>query len=805
MTRDLRYGFRALLRQPGFTIVAVAALALGIGVNSAVFSVVDAVLLRPLPYGEPDRLVVVWDSVPRAGQDRNIVSPANYRDSARESQSFESMAAYTEAFLNLNSDGGEAERVAGVIATPNFFETLRVTPAYGSGFRAEDVGSRGDARAWPVVISHDLWQRRFGGDPTALGRVVALNGGRGEIVGILPRGFLFSGKRVDAFMPLTLPNDDDMERRRGWRYLTVVARLRPGVTLEAAQLDMTRVAASLAARYPEVNAGRGANVRSLEQETIGDARPALLLLQGSVAFVLLIAAANVAILQLARAVRRMPELTTRAALGATRRQLATQLFVEGLILASAGAVLGSLLAAFGVRLLVALSPAGLPRAEEATLDLRVLALTLAAALASSLVSGLLPALYAARVDLRSALQRSGRAGSGARSVGQRALVVAQVAVSLVLLVGAGLTARSFAALQSVDPGFLREGALVMDLSLGSAYDTPEARARFFQQLVASVESLPGVRSAGVTDHLPLSGEDASRRFNVLGSEEPVVADEHPAAEYRRVSPRYFDAMGISVLRGRAFTESDGPEPAGVVVLNQAFVARFLSGEKALGTRITIEDGEPRVREVVGVVADAKHFSLGAPARPEMYVPYLDGPRPNATLVVRAAGVAAGPLVSGIRAALARIDAGVPLANVKTIDAHLAAASARERFSARVLGMFAALALLMATLGLYGVVAYMAAQRRSEIGLRMALGADRPAIARLVIGEGLRLALAGLLIGVAGALALARVIAAQLYGVGPGDPVAFAWGAAVLAMAALLACCVPALRATRVDPAVCLRA
>jgi putative ABC transport system permease protein len=464
-----------------------------------------------------------------------------------------------------------------------------------------------------------------------------------------------------------------------------------------------------------------------------------------------------------------------------------------------------LFAAWGVRLLVAFSPAGLPRAEQATLDLRVLALTLAAALASSLVSGLLPALYAARADVRSALQRSGRAGSGARSVGQRALVVAQVAVSLILLVGAGLTARSFTALQSVDPGFLREGALVMDLSLPRAYDTAEARARFFQQLVASVESLPGVRSAGITDNLPLSGEDASRRFNVLGSEEAVSAAEHPAAEHRRVSPRYFDAMGISVLRGRVFTESDGPERAGVVVLNQTFVDRFLSGDKALGRRITIEDGEPRVREVVGVVADVKHFSLGAPAKPEMYVPYLDWPRPNASLVVRAAGVAAGPLVSGIRAALARVDAGVPLANVKTIDAHLAAASARERFSARVLGLFAALALLMAALGLYGVVAYMAAQRRSEIGLRMALGADKPAIARLVIGEGLRLALAGLVIGLAGALALARVIAAQLYGVDPSEPVAFAGSAAALAAATLLACCVPALRAMRVDPAVCLRA
>lgn len=805
MTRDLRYGIRALLRQPGFTFIAVATLALGIGVNSAVFSVVDAVLLRPLPYGEPDRLVVVWDRVSRVGQDRNIVSPANYRDSARENQSFESMAAYTEAFLNLNSDGGEVERVAGVIATPNFFETLRVAPAHGRGFRAEDAGRRDDAGAWPAVISHDLWQRRFGGDPKALGRVVALNGGRGEIVGILPRGFLFSGKRVDAFMPLTLPNADDMERRRGGRYLTVVARLRPGVTLERAQLDMTRVAASLAARYPEVNAGRGANVRSLEQETIGEVRPALLLLQGSVAFVLLIAAANVAILQLARAVRRMPELATRRALGATRGQLVTQLFVEGLVLAPAGAVFGSLLAAWGVRLLVAVSPAGLPRAEQATLDLRVLALTLAAALASSLVSGLLPALYAARTDVRSALQRSGRAGSGAGSVGQRTLVVGQVALSLILLVGAGLTARSFTALQSVDPGFLREGALVMDLSLPRAYDRAEARARFFQQLVASVESLPGVRSAGITDNLPLSGEDASRRFHVLGSEEPVSAAKRPAAEHRCVSPRYFDAMGISVLRGRVFTESDGPERAGVVVLNQTFVDRFLSGDKALGRRITIEDGEPRVREVVGVVVDVKHFSLGAPAKPEMYVPYLDRPGPNVSLVVRAAGVAAGPLVNGIRAALAGVDAGVPLANAKTIDAHLAAASARERFSARVLGAFAALALLMAALGLYGVVAYMAAQRRSEIGLRMALGADRPAIARLVIAEGLRLALAGLVIGLTGAFALARVIAAQLYGVGPSDPVAFMWGAMALAAAALLACCVPALRATRVDPAVCLRA
>jgi putative ABC transport system permease protein len=805
MTHDLRYGIRALLREPGFTFVAVTTLALGIGINSAVFSVVDAVLLRPLPYDEPNRLVVVWDRVSRVGQDRNIVSPANYRDWARESQSFESMAAYTEAFLNLSADGGEVERIAGVIATPNFFETLRVAPAYGRGFRAEDAGGRGDAVAWSAVISHDLWQRRFGGDPAILGKVLALNSGRGEIVGILPRGFLFSGKRVDAFVPLTLPSGEEMERGRGWRYLTVVARLRPGVTFEQAQVDMTSVAAGLAARHPEVNAGRGANVRSLEQEMLGEVRPALLLLQGSVAFVLLIAAANVAILQLSRAVRRRPELATRAALGATRRQLVKQLFAEGLLLALAGAVFGSVLAAWGARLLVVFSPTGLLRAEQATLDLRVLALTLATALASSLVSGLLPALYAAGTDVRSALQRSGRAGSGARSVGQRALVVAQVAVSLILLVGASLTARSFAALQSVDPGFRREGALVMDLSLPRAYDTAEARARFFQQLVAGVESLPGVRSAGITDNLPLSGEDASRRFNVLGSADAVLAAGRPAAEHRGVSPRYFDAMGVSVLRGRTFTESDGPEGAGVVVVNQAFAARFLGGRDALGQRIAIEDGEPRVREVVGVVADVKHFSIRAHSLPEMYVPYRDRPRPNVSLVVRATGVANGPLAAGIRGELAKVDADIPLANVKTIDAHLASASARERFSARVLGVFAALALLMAALGLYGVVAYMAAQRRSEIGLRMALGADKPAIARLVIGEGLRLTLAGLVIGLVGALALARVIAAQLYGVGPGDPAAFAWGAAALAAAALLACGVPALRATRVDPAVCLRA
>jgi len=802
MTHDLRFALRALLRQPGFTLVAVATLALGIGINSAVFSVVDAVLLRPLPYGDPGRLVVVWDRAVQVGQDRNIVSPANYRDWARESHSFESMAAYTEAFLNLNADEGEVERIAGVIATANFFETLRVTPAQGRGFRAEDGGSRGEASAWPAVISHDLWQRRFGGDPAALGKVMTLNGGRGEIVGILPRGFLFSGKRVDAFVPLQLEGAEQVEHRRGWRYLTVVARLGPGVTLERAQIDMTNVAASLAARYPEVNAGRGANVRSLEQETLGDVRPALMLLQGSVAFVLLIAAGNVAILQLARAIRRMPELATRAALGATRAQLVKQLFAEGLLLALAGGAAGTVLAAWCVRLLVAASPAGLPRAEQASLDLRVLVLTLAAALASSLVSGLIPALYAARADLRSSLQRSLRASSGARSVGQRALVVAQVAVSLVLLVGAGLTARSFAALQSVDPGFLREGALVMDLSLPGAY-TPAAQARFIRQLVARVESLPGVRSAGVTDNLPLSGEDASRSFRVIGSEAPSVADR-PAAEHRGISPRYFEAMGISVLRGRAFADSDRGDGAGVVVLNQAFVDRFMAGGDALGRQIAIDDREPRLREVVGVVANVKHFSLGAAAKPEMYVPYFDRPRPNVSLVVRAGDVAAAPLAAGIRAELAKLDATIPLANVKTIDAHLAAASARERFSARVLGVFAALALLMAALGLYGVVAYATAQRRLEIGLRMALGADKPAIARLVVGEGVRLALAGLVIGLAGALALGRVIAAQLYAIAPSDPIAFAWSALALAAATLLACWVPAVRATLVDPAVCLR-
>ena len=421
-----------------------------------------------------------------------------------------------------------------------------------------------------------------------------MNGGRGEIVGILPRGFLFSGKRVDAFLPLTLPSGEEHGARGAagatspsWRGCG------PASTLEQAQVDMTSVAASLAARHPEANAGRGANVRSLEQETLGEVRPALLLLQGSVAFVLLIAAANVAILQLARAVRRMPELATRAALGATRRQLVTQLFVEGLVLALAGAAAAACSRPGGF---ACSSPSARracrapnrPRSTFACSRSRWPRRWPAASSPACCRRCTQPA-----PTLRSALQRSGRAGSGARSVGQRALVVAQVAVSLILLVGACLTARSFAALQSVDPGFLREGALVMDVSLPGAYDTAEARARFFQQLVPSVESLPGVRSAGITDNLPLSGEDASRRFHLLGSEEAVLAAERPAAEHRGVSPRYFDAMGISVLRGRVFTESDGPERAGVVVVNQAFVDRFLGGRDALGQQIAIEDGEPR--------------------------------------------------------------------------------------------------------------------------------------------------------------------------------------------------------------------
>lgn len=799
MLHDLRHGIRALARAPAFTTVAVSVLALGVGASTALFSVLNAVVLRPLPYRNPERLVMVWDSVPRLGLYRNLVSPSNFVDWQRQNPAFESMGAYTELLLNLPADGdGIPERVYGLAVTPLFFDTLGVRPAVGRLFGAEAAST---AEARQLILSHDLWKRRFGGDPGIVGRSTPL----GHVVGVLPSDFFFPSRRFEVFRLLethrwTNPGGATEGQLRNWRrgrWLTVVARLRADVAVEEAQTTMDAVTARLATRYPEANEGRGARLRPVEDELLGTVRPFLLLLQGAVALVLLIAAANVANLQLVRSLERGRELATRAALGATRRQLVRLCLAENLLLALLGGAAGVVLASWGTRLILAMSPEGVPRIGEASLDGRVLVFSLLCTLSACLIAGLLPALRASGANVRDALQQGNRRVAAGRSRAQTAFAVAQIALSLSLLAGAGLLTKTFARLQGVDAGFTGNESVALDLSR-SGVDREEV-APFFADLLVRVEGLPGVRSAGITSHLPLSGEEGRRSFAVVG-EHAVLPGETTDASFRRVSAGYFDAMGISQRRGRGFLAGEG----GVVIVNEAFVRKFLPVGDPLGRHLVIEDGPPRPREIVGIVSDVRHTALTEDAQPEMYVTHFDRPWPNMTLVVRAATGQPSALISSVRRVVATIAPTLPLANVKTLDQYVTDAVAPHRFLMRLVGAFAATALLLAALGVYGVVAFGVVRRRHELGVRMALGANARDVVRLVLVDGLRLVGVGLTLGLAGAVTVGQALEALLYGVRPLDPLVL--GAVILLMAsvALAACYVPARQASRLDPLVAIR-
>jgi len=787
--QDVRLAARTLRGDPGFSGTAVLILALAIGGATVVFGVVDAVLLRPLPYPDPERLVVVWDTVPRLGLQANLVSPADYDDWKRESRVFAGLGAYTEGFANVTSEGGgPAERVACLIASPSFFPTLRVRPVLGRGF-SPDEGTPGEA-----IISHRLWRRWFGGDPR-LGDL-GLNGVRRAVVGVLPRDFTFFGKEFDVFT--VAPDHGRGDSWRGRRYLTVVGRLAPGVSPAAAQAEMGALAARLAERHPDHNAGHGARISPLVEETFGRFRRPLLVLLGAIGLLLAIACANVALLLLARAEGRRRELAVRAALGASRWRLIRQLMTESLLLALVGGGLGVGLAAVGGAWIAALAPAGVPRLEALPLDGRVLGFALAVSVSTGLLFGWLPAVRSVREEATCAL-RQGSAGRG-RARARGALVTGEVALSLVLLVGAGLMVRTFANLLDVDPGFAPEGGLAMDVTLPGTYREPPRAAAFFEELAARALALPGVTAAGVTTHLPLGGETGSRPFVVEG--DVPLAPDKPMAELRKVSGGYLAAMGIAVRRGRALTRSDGPDAAAVVV-NEAFVRRFLGGRDPLGRRLVIEDGPLRPREVVGVVADVRHSALTRGPRPEMYLSHLERPWPHMTLVVRGRGEAAA-LAAPLRRELAALDPGVAGANVKTLEEYVSSSLASERFSLVVLGGFAGSALLLVLMGVHGVTSYAASRRTVELGIRTAIGARRRDLLGLVAGEAIRFVLLGVVAGLAGALVLGRAMTSLLYGVAPADAATLALSALLLGGLALVSCLVPAWRAARADPLHALR-
>ncbi|HYS05472.1 MAG TPA: ABC transporter permease [Candidatus Dormibacteraeota bacterium] len=811
LVQDLKFGLRSLVKNPGFTAVAVLALALGIGANSAIFSVVNAILLRPLPYPQPDRLMSVWQNNSVRGWHKDVITPADFVDFRREARSFESMATFFGRGFNLQS-GVTAERVRGADVSLDFFRVLRMIPATGRGFTTQDE-TGGSGRI--AVIGHALWERRFGADPRAVGRSITLNSESVTIVGIAPPGFRYPdqaeiwtlAKNVVPLNPF-VPVATDIKEVRGMHYLYCIARLAEGSGREQAQAELDTIAARLEKQYPASNANTGVEIIPLHESIVGDVRPALLVFLGAVGLVLLIACANVANMSLARAAARRREVAVRTALGATRLRLVRQCLTESLLLSSLGGVAGLLLAMWGTDLLVALGPETLPGGRAISVDTRVLGFTLLLSVLTGVLFGLVPALQASATDPQELLREGGRgstAGPRARVL-RRALVVSEMAIALVLLAGAGLLVRSFLRLQHIDPGLSVDRVLTLRLSLPDArYAENPQQIHYYDELLRRAAGLPGVGAAAVTSNLPLGGSDSVLNFSIEGRPDAKRGEE-PESGFHQVSPDYFRALGIPLLRGRSFDARDLQKAPGVVVISETMARRYWPGEDPMGRRLsfgTNDKGELYWMTVVGIAADVLQKGLHTAPRAEAYVSYMQWPSRYSTLIVRSGLDPAGLEAAVGREALA-VDPDIPLYEVKTMREVLDGSLASRRFDMALLALFAALAVLLAAVGLYGTMAYMVTQRTHEIGIRMALGARRGDVLRLVVGQGMALTLAGVTLGVLGALALTRVLSTLLVGVAVTDPWTFGAVAALLSAVAFVACYLPARRAARVDPLIALR-
>jgi len=798
---DVRFAARTLLKRPAFTGAAVLCLALGIGANTAIFSVVNAVLLKPLPYREPARLVGVWERNAERGRERNSVSPANYLDWKAQNTVFEEMAAFVDWRANLTGSG-EPEEVPVLVVTASFFPMLGARPMLGRVFTAsEDAPGAPDA----VVLSHALWQRRFGGAADIIGKSVTVNGRPHTVVGIMPATFAIAGEHEQPQLWLTLGlNPARNYREAAGRYLRSIARLKPGVTAEQAGAQLRAIARRLEEAYPEFNAGWSTDVVRLDEQVVGDVRRPLLVLFGVVGFVLLIACANVANLQLAQATARQREIAVRAALGAGRGQIARQLLTESALLAVAGAALGILLALWATQLIGVSASVLLPRAGEVALDGRALAFTGALALITGLAFGLVPALFASRADLQDILKSGGRSGTPGGGRARSALVVAQVALSLVLLVGAGLMLKSFARLQGVDPGFDPDHVLTARIGLsGEKYRTDAQTNAFFQELLRRVSATPGVQSAGAVSWLPFGGLGSATRYLVAGRPAPQPGQE-PGADVRVVDPGYFRTMKIPLLRGSSISDRDTRDSRTVVVISQSLARTQFPNVDPIGQRIIMEWGDTLNAEIIGVVGDVRGKGLDSLPRETLYwaLPQFPG-QGFMSIVMRTRG---DPLrlAGALRAAVRAIDPDQPVSEVRTMDSYLGDSVARRRFNATLLAGFAAVALVLAAVGLYGVMSYAVVQHTRELGIRMALGASTRAVLHGVLRQALVLAAIGVVVGVTGALTLTRVLSGLLYEVSATDPAVFAAIALLLTGVALLASYVPARRATQVDPMVALR-
>ncbi|MDQ3546470.1 MAG: ABC transporter permease [Verrucomicrobiota bacterium] len=796
---DVRYGMRSLLKKPGFTLTAVIALALGIGANTAIFSVINGVLLRSLSYANPDSIVMVWERDATERNARNVVSPANYLDWQRQSTSFEHMAATVEQRVNLTGGRGEPEEIKAQFVSQAFFPALGVQPTLGRAFLPEEDTP---SKELVIILSYELWQTRFGSDPAIVGKQATISGRQRTIVGVMPAGFYFLDNQVRAWMPMALDPAIDYRGKAG-RYLKVVARLKPGVTVQQAQGEMTGIGKQLEQAHAKFNTGWSVNVVPIHEQVVGEIRPILIVLLAAVAFVLLIACANVANLLLSRTAARQKELALRAALGASRGRLVRQMLTESVLLALLGGLVGVLLAYWGIQLLIGFGPDDVPRLGEITIDPRVLGFTFGISLLTGGLFGLIPALQASRPDLNDALKEGSRGSTGGRSRTLRnVFVITEVALALVLLIGAGLMIRSFVRLQSVETGFNPENVLTMRVQLPRKnYGEPHQILDFFKRAEERIAALPGVQAVGAISYLPLTGPAARDGFKVVGRPEPAPGQE-PGVEVRVITPGYFQAMGIPLIKGRLLDERDGKDSR-VLLINETMAKKYFPNEDPVGKQIIVSWSEGLVDEIVGIVGDIREGALNKEPETAIYWPHPREPYSGMAIVVGAAGDVArlsGVVPKEIRA----LDPEQPVADLRTMKQVVAKSIARPRFNTMLFAIFAGVALVLASVGLYGVVNYSATQRTHEVGIRMALGATRADIMRLVVGNGMLLTLIGIAIGVVASIGLTRVMQSFLFGVGATDALTFLVVSALLIVVALIANYIPARKATRVNPVIALR-
>jgi putative ABC transport system permease protein len=796
--QDLRYALRQLRKSPGFAAVAVVTLALGIAANTAIFSVIDVVLVRPLPFGAPDRLVWLNGKMPMT--DEAGVSPPDFRDYRASNRTFDGLAAIGYAPGPANLTGDKPEQVLTTIASANFFDCLGVRPLIGRDFLPTDEQVNLPQVA---ILGYGLWKRNFGGDRNVLGRAIRMDGQSLTVVGVLPSDLpLLSEAQLWLPAPMLNPG---MNIRLG-HSLKTIGRLKRGVSLEQSQTDLDAIALQLAHQYPDTNKDWWMRQRSLRDVLVGPVRPALLLMWGAVGLLLLIACVNVANLLLARSISRQKEFALRAALGASRGRMVRQALTESVMLSLAGGALGVLGATWAIHALHAFGPLSVPRLNESGINPAVLGFTVGISLLTGVAFGLVPALQVSGGEFTQGLKESGR--TSAPTSHKRlssALVVGEIAMSLTLLVSAGLLLKSFWRLIHVVPGFQTDHVVTARLSLNQPaygrYGDPQKRVKFWRQFEDQVKALPGVVAVGATSELPLTGSHSDDPFHIPGrSYGPSEFDD---AQFRQVTPGYLSAMRIPLMSGRWLDERDNADSLGVVVVNQAFAKRFFADGDVLGKRLQLMGDPQQTREIVGVVGNITHVALSEPDWPEMYVPYAQFAPPTMNVVVRAA---ANPtnLSAALHAQVSAVDKDVTLSAVTSMDDVLGASVSQPRFSSQLLGVFAGLALLLAAIGLYGLMAYSVTQRRNEIGIRMALGATREDILKLVLRHGSVLALAGLGIGLAASMIATRVLSNMLFAVSPTDPQAFLSVSLLLAAVALGACYIPARRAAKVDPIVALR-